>query len=94
MTVDRLGPIDPLQNSSKSGKVERADKVKGSDSINVSSEAQEKGEIYRAVEIAKAAPDLSAERIAELRRKLDDPSYINDAVVSVVADRIIDQFGV
>ncbi len=93
MTVDRLGPIDPLQNSPKNGKVERADKVKGSDSINVSSKAQEMGEIYRAVELAKAAPDLSPERIAELRKKLDDPAYINDAVVSVVADRIMDQFG-
>jgi negative regulator of flagellin synthesis FlgM len=91
MTIERLGPIDPLQNSRKAGRAERAEAPGRADSINLSSEAREKGEVYQALEIARATPEVRADRVAELKAKIDDPNYINDAVVSLTADRIIDQ---
>jgi negative regulator of flagellin synthesis FlgM len=91
MTIDRLGPVDPLQNALKGSKAERPSKANSSDSVSLSSEALEKGEAYQVYEIARGTPDVRADRIAELKSKIDDPAYINDAVLSITADRIIDQ---
>ena len=90
MTIDRIGPVDPIQPGKKPG---RAGQVHGSpmtDSINISSEAQKKAEIFRAQELAAAAPDIRSERVAELREKINDPSYINDKVINATADKLID----
>jgi negative regulator of flagellin synthesis FlgM len=91
MTIDRLGPVDPLQNAKKSSRPEHPSKPDSSDSVSLSSEAVEKGESYKAYEIARAAPDVRADKIAELKGKIDDPAYIDDAVLSLTADRIIEQ---
>ena len=94
MTIDRIGPLDPIQPGKRPG---RADQVGGppkADSVNISSEAQERAEILRVREMAQAAPDVRADRVAELKDKINDPSYINDAVLNATADRIIgDLFG-
>jgi negative regulator of flagellin synthesis FlgM len=37
-----------------------------------------------------AAPDIREERIAELREKINDPSYINDRLLGETADRILE----
>jgi len=90
MTIDRLNPLDPIQPKKPAGAT-RTDRSSRSDSVSLSSEAMEKAELFRAVELAKAAPDERADRIAALKAKIDDPDYINDAVISMTADRIIDQ---
>ncbi len=90
MTIDRLNPIDPIQPK-KPAALTRADRSSKSDSVNLSSEAREKAEIFSAIELAKASPEERAERIAELKARIDDPDYINDAILSVTADRILDQ---
>ncbi len=92
MTIDRLNPIDPLQNPRKSGQTGRAGKPDRSDSINLSSEAVEKSELFGAIELAKNAPELRMDRIAELKAKINDPSYIDSRILEETADRIIDQF--
>ena len=89
MAIDRVGSIEPIQPGKKP---EQTGQVKGSpniDSISISSEAQAKAEIFRVQELVAAAPDR-AEKIAELKAKIDDPSYINDKVVNATADNIID----
>ena len=91
MTIDRLNPIDPLQNNKKAGSANRSDKNIGGDSINLSSEAMEKSELFGALEFAKNAPDTRSNRIAELKARINDPNYINDDVLSRTADKIIDQ---
>jgi negative regulator of flagellin synthesis FlgM len=93
MQIERLGPTDPIQNSKANARVGRGEKADRADSINLSSEAQEMGELYQATEAAKAAPDVRADRVAELKAKINDPSYIDQAVVSLVADRVMEQFG-
>jgi negative regulator of flagellin synthesis FlgM len=93
MMIERLGPADPLAPLNNSAKNPRVGKTEKSDAINFSSEAQEKGELLRAVEVTRTAPDVRPERVAEIRKKMENPSYINDTVVSAVADRVMDLFG-
>ncbi|PKL23775.1 MAG: flagellar biosynthesis protein FlgM [Spirochaetae bacterium HGW-Spirochaetae-3] len=90
MTIDRLNPLDPIQPKKPSG-VTRADRNSGNDSVSLSSEAVEKAELFKALELAKAAPEIRMDRVAELKAKIDDPNYINDAILNATADRILDQ---
>ena len=90
MTIDRIGNIDPIQPGKKPGQTGQVKGSPNADSISISSEAQAKAEIFRVQELVAAAPDIRAEKIAELKAKIDDPSYINDKVVNATADNIID----
>jgi len=90
MAIDRVGSIEPIQPGKKP---EQTGQVKGSpniDSISISSEAQAKAELLRIHELVAAAPDLRAEKVAELKIKINDPSYIDDKVVTATADNLID----
>ena len=63
MTIDRLNPLDPIQPKKPSGAV-RAERNSGSDSVSLSSEAVEKAELFKALELAKAAPEIRMDRVA------------------------------
>lgn len=92
MTIDRLGPIDPLSKLNKTGKAGKTVKPDSKDTISVSDEAKNLGEIYRASELVKASPDIRMDRVEEVRQKLQDPDYI-DSKIEEVADRLMDAFG-
>ena len=92
MTIDRLNSIDPIRDPQKPVLGGKAEKVAGGDSISISSDASRKAEIFKALELAKAAPEIRSDRIAELKAKINEASYIDAAVVSMTADRILDQF--
>jgi negative regulator of flagellin synthesis FlgM len=93
MMIDRINPLDPIQPGKKAGRSGQITPGSGADSIALSPEAREKAEIYQALEIASAASGLRADRIAELREKINDPDYINDAIIKATADKIMDVFG-
>jgi negative regulator of flagellin synthesis FlgM len=93
MTIDRIGSIDPIQPGKKSGRSGQVDQASKTDSISLSSEAVEKGDLYQAIELASSAPDVRLDRIAELKEKINDPSYINDTIIRATADKIMDVFG-
>jgi negative regulator of flagellin synthesis FlgM len=93
MTVDRIGSIDPIQPGKKPGRNSQISPSGKADSIAFSSEAVEKGDLYRVMELASAAPDIREDRIAELRQKINDPAYLNDTLIEATADRIMDLFG-
>jgi negative regulator of flagellin synthesis FlgM len=93
MMIERLGPVDPLSPPNASGKTARTGKTDRTDAINLSAEAKEKGDIFRAVEISRTAPDVRPDKIAEIKKKLENPSYIDDTIVGTVADRVMDAFG-
>ncbi len=93
MTIDRIGSIDPLQNGKKPERSGAVRQNSEPDSVSLSTEAVEKGELYQAIELASAAADVRADRIAELKQRINDPSYINDTVIKSTADRIMDAFG-
>jgi negative regulator of flagellin synthesis FlgM len=90
MIIDRLNSIDPIRDPQKPSVGDKAEKARG-DSIAISSDAAQKAVLYKTLELAKAAPDVRSDRVAELKAKINEPGYMSDAVVSMTADRIIDQ---
>ena len=92
MTVDRINPLEPIQPGKKTGRSGQVE-AKQKDSISVSSEAIEKAELLKAMELVNAASDVRTDRIAELKKKINDPSYINDTIIRATADQILDAFG-
>ena len=90
MTIDRVGPIEPIQPGKRPGKTSQVNEGPNSDSISISSEAQQRAELLRAQELAAAAPDVRADRVAELKEKINDPSYIDDKIVNATANKLID----
>lgn len=91
--IDRLGGIDPLNNVQNTHKANKANKTAQPDSISVSAEAKELSEVYYAMEAAGSAPDVRSERVAEVLEKIKDPNYINKSVIDLVADRLMDVYG-
>jgi len=92
MMIDRIGQVNHIQVDNRIG---RNDQVRGgdrSDSISLSAEAMQRAEAYQVAELAKASETLNGARIAELRAKINDPSYVSGAL-SATADRIMDAFG-
>jgi negative regulator of flagellin synthesis FlgM len=94
MSIERLGPIDPVQRFNQTTKNAKPQASKGSDSVSFSDEAKLKAELYQMNSQVRSAADVRADRVAEVKKKLEDPSYINDAVVNSVAERIMDVFGI
>ena len=94
MTIEGLGPVDPISKYNKTDKTSKPKKAEKSDSINVSEEAKNMGEIYKAAENVKSSPDVRQEKIAEIKEKLKDPSYIDDKVIESVADSIMEMFNI
>jgi negative regulator of flagellin synthesis FlgM len=90
MMIDRIGSIDPIQPGKKTGRTNQVSETPKADSISISREAVEKAELHQAVELAKAAPDVRVDRVEELKAKINDPSYINEKILSATADKIID----
>ena len=94
MTIDRLGPIDPLSRYNKTEKTVRVENKEKADSVDVSLEAKKSAELFQAMETVKTAPDIREDRVAEVKAKLQDPNYINDTVINSVADKLMDLFGI
>ena len=90
MTIERVGYVDPIQPGKKPGQANRAGGSAGADTIDISSEAQKKAELFRLRELAVAAPEVRADRIAELKEKINDPAYINDTIINATANKLID----
>ncbi|MBN1412186.1 MAG: flagellar biosynthesis anti-sigma factor FlgM [Spirochaetales bacterium] len=92
MTIEKIGSTDPLSNLNKTDKTQKSAKNGKKDTINLSEEAKSKAEIYNATEAAKMAPSIRVDRVEEVKKKLEDPSYINDKLIGDLADKIIEYF--
>ena len=92
MTIDKLGSINPLQHYNRPEKETKPAYKNDYDSISVSNEARTMGELYKVSEMVKNAEDIRLDKVEEAKRKLEDPSYMNNAVLNVVADKIMDVF--
>lgn len=93
MTINKLGPLDPVNNINNNNKVQQTQKQADAESIKVSKAAIDKSELFKAASIAHNAPDIRADKIAEIKAKLQDPNYINDRVINSVAEKIMEDFG-
>ncbi len=94
MTIDRLGPVDPVAKYNKANKPAKTAKSAPTDTVAVSDEARRQAALQQTADIVRAAPDVRMDRVAEVKAKLQDPNYINDKVIESLADSILDVFGV
>jgi negative regulator of flagellin synthesis FlgM len=92
MTIDKLGSIDSISKYNKTEKIAKPEQNKPTDSISFSEEAKSKGEIYKATQEARLAPEVRMDRVEEVRKKLEDPAYIDDKVVEAVAEQVMELF--
>ena len=94
MMINKLGGINPLDNIKNTQKTSAKAAVSASsDSINISAEAREMSEVYYMSEVAKETPDIREDLVAKIKAKINDPSYLNSAVIESTADKILDSFG-
>ena len=93
MTVERVGPPDPVSNVKKTQKAQQTRKQEKTDSISLSEEARSKAEVYTATEIAQKSPDIRMDRVEEVKRRLQDPSYLSDEVLEETAEKLMEAFG-
>jgi negative regulator of flagellin synthesis FlgM len=93
MTIDRMGSLDPLQNLGKTEKTSKPVRTDRSDSIELSSEAKSQAELLAVREVVRSTPEVRADRVAEIKVKLQDPNYINSAILESTAEGILKSFG-
>lgn len=93
--INGVNGINPLNNVQELRKNEGTSKVRSteSDSISVSKEAKAMAEAYYMDKVAAETPDVRADRIAEVKEKIKDPSYLNDAVFGSAADKFLTALG-
>jgi negative regulator of flagellin synthesis FlgM len=94
MTINGLGPLDPLKNMGKTEKPAGPVKTGRPDSIEVSSEAKSQAELLSAREVARNAPEIRMDRVNEIKVKMQDPNYINNAILESTAESILKSFGI
>lgn len=94
MTIERLGPVDPVSKYNKTEKPAKVAKSGPADSVAVSEEARRAADLQKTADAVNQTPEVRMDRVEEVKAKLQDPNYIDDAVVSAVADSLMDVFGV
>lgn len=93
MTIDRLSGIEPVKNVQSLHRPYKTEKNVSTDAISVSQEARLLSEANMAFDVIKRMPDVREDKIAEVAKKLQDPLYINEALLNTVADKILDEYG-
>lgn len=92
--IDKLGGITPLNNVQNAKRTEsKHSSISFADTINVSDEAKAAAEAYYLNQVAEETPDVRSELVASIKEKIKDPNYLNQAVISSTADRILASFG-
>jgi len=89
MTVNRIGHVEPIPTPKKPGRSEPLGGNDKADTITLSAQAKEQAEKYQVLELIRSTPEMDEVRIAELRQKINDPSYLNDRVINATADNIL-----
>lgn len=92
--INGVNNVTQLNNVQNIRKTDNSAKVKAeSDSISVSKEAVEMAEAYYMDKVAADTPDVRADRIAEVKAKIKDPSYLSNAIIQSTAEKLMTSFG-
>jgi negative regulator of flagellin synthesis FlgM len=93
MKIQGLNGIEQVQNLKKPAGIEKpVGNASSEPTVNISRAAVSREDFLHALEIVKAAdtPDIRADRVAELKAKINDPAYINESLIKLTADRVVD----
>jgi negative regulator of flagellin synthesis FlgM len=94
MMIDKLGyinPIDTVQSTQRTASTKPVSPRP--DTIALSTEAQEMAEAYYLAQVASETPDVRHDLVEQIKARIQDPGYLNSAVINSVADKLLDSFG-
>jgi HPt (histidine-containing phosphotransfer) domain-containing protein len=80
MKVNQINNISYLSNLEKMGKIKKAKSEQQTDRLEISKEAKA---------LAKSSANLSAERVAEINKRIEENFYDQKEVLDIVAKRIL-----
>ncbi|MDR2782939.1 MAG: flagellar biosynthesis anti-sigma factor FlgM [Treponema sp.] len=88
MMIDKIGYVNPvfLEGANRNS---QTSKGRDADSIRLSQEALEQSELYQATEIVHSAPDSRVDLVAEIKARIDDPSFLSDAVLDATIEKML-----
>lgn len=89
--IDNVNLLNNVQNTHRTAAKENLYSTK--DSVEVSDEAMSAAEAYYLNQVAEETPDVRQDLVASIKEKIKDPNYLNQAVISSAADRILTSFG-
>ena len=90
MVIDKIGNINNIVESKKPKTVSSTREANKNDSIQISSEGKKAAETARSVQLVNETPDIRAERVADIKDRIDNGTYDfnDDKMLEEVADRI------
>ena len=91
MSINKINSVNGINEYAKMNSASQVRKTDIKDCVSISNEALTRSEQKRIIEMVKSAPDVRADRIAEVKAKLAaNPNYFDDvAVISETADKFI-----
>ena len=94
MMINKISEINQanlMPNVKKAGN--NATPVSGRDEISVSDEAKAMAEAMYLNNIAKETPDVRTDLVEQIKLKIQDPNYLNEATIAATADKILSAYG-
>jgi negative regulator of flagellin synthesis FlgM len=91
MVIDKIGNINNIVEPKNAKSVSKTKSTGKADSIQISSEAKNAAEVARYAKIVQDAPDIRADKVREIKARIEDGSYdrfTDDKVLRMVADKI------
>jgi len=90
MVIDKIGNINNIPETKKSKPVSGKKDDSRGDSIQISTEGKQAADTAKNVQIIKDTPDIRAERVKDIKAKIDNGTYDfdNNKMLEMVADKI------
>ncbi len=90
MVIDKIGNINNITETKKNKPVSSKNETSRGDSIHISTEGKQAAETARNIQIIKETPDIRADRVKEIKTKIDNGTYDfdNKQILEMVADKI------
>ena len=81
--ISEVNALNSLQNTKRSNNVAGSQYV--SDEISVSDEAKAMAEAMFMNKVAEETPDVRSELVEQIKLKIQDPNYLNEATIAATA---------
>lgn len=92
MMIEKLNVTNPVASIQKTARKDDVSSLNNHDSVTLSKDAEHFAQVHLAMKVAKAASDVRPEKVAEMKAKFADSSYV-DSVLGDLADKIMEAYG-
>lgn len=94
MIVDKVGDVSAVNSIQNAKKASNTSGVKRTqDEISVSEEGKARAEEAFMKRVADETPDVRADLVEQVKRKIMDPNYLNEATIAAAADNLLSAYG-